>query len=246
MSLTLYEGRGAYVDIQWSNLPKELAKPPLDPHPQYGSVSTRPLSTYVDITQADGEGFKISVYTEARETLIYELNGFVLDEFNEYVDATVHVKADPYRGILGLGDHDDRENATLFLEDGVYSMNNRGKATTYTNGRLPGTNSFGTYPFFMGRVNDGGTTSDDKSSWFGVLHKNLAAQDWWIKRAWGTGDIAVQTYALAQPADYQKAGGMFIIIGNSPENVTATMHTKMLTGRHHFTPYWTLGWHQGA
>jgi len=59
------------------------------------------------------------------------------------------------------------------LEDGVYSMNNRGKATTYTNGRLPGTNSFGTYPFLMGRVNDG--DENTPSQWFGVLHKNLAA-----------------------------------------------------------------------
>ena len=99
--------------------------------------------------------------------------------YNEYVDATAHVKEDPYRGIIGLGDHNDRENATLFLEDGVYSMNNRGKATSYENGRLPGTNSFGTFPFFMGRVNDG--NSDPAagtivaSQWFGVLHKNLAA-----------------------------------------------------------------------
>jgi len=52
-------------------------------------------------------------------------------------------------------------------------MNNRGKATTYTNGRLPGTNSFGTYPFLMGRVNDG--DENTPSQWFGVLHKNLAA-----------------------------------------------------------------------
>jgi hypothetical protein len=79
----------------------------------------------------------------------------------------VYVYNNTYRGIFGLGDHDDRENATLFLSDGVYSMNNRGKATSYTNGRLPGTNSFATYPFFMGR----GTSL----TWFGVLYKNLAA-----------------------------------------------------------------------
>lgn len=159
LSMTLYETRGAYIDIQWSNMPKEEAKPPLDPHPTLGHISTRALSTYVSIVQNDGEGAKISISTE-QGTLIYELNGFVLDEYNEYVDATVHVKYDdqsmnPFRGIIGLGDHNDRENATLFLEDGVYSMNNRGKATTYTNGRLPGTNSFGTYPFYMGRVDDG-------------------------------------------------------------------------------------------
>jgi hypothetical protein len=178
LSMTLYEGRGAFIDIQWSNYGsveknREQAKPPLDPHPVYGRVSTRPLSTYVAITQPDGEGFHISVSTE-QGTLVYELNGFVLDEYNEYVDATVHVKnTDPFRGIIGLGDHDDRENATLFLEDGVYSMNNRGKATTYTNGRLPGTNSFGTYPFLMGRCDDG--DENTASQWFGVLHKNLAA-----------------------------------------------------------------------
>jgi hypothetical protein len=99
--------------------------------------------------------------------------------YNEYVDATVHVKETPYRGIIGLGDHNDRENATLFLEDGVYSMNNRGKATTYTNGRLPGANSFGTFPFYMGRANDGNSDPSQgtvvASTWFGVLHKNLAA-----------------------------------------------------------------------
>ena len=176
---------------------------------------------------------------------MYELNGFVLDEYNEYVDATVHVKysteEEVFRGIIGLGDHNDRENATLFLEDGVYSMNNRGKATTYTNGRLPGTNSFGTYPFLMGRCDDG--DENTPSQWFGVLHKNLAAQDWWVKRAYGSGNITLQTYALSQPGDYSKPGGMYIILGPAPENVTATMHTKILTGRHHFTPYWTLGWH---
>jgi hypothetical protein len=64
ISMTLYEGRGAFIDIQWSNLPKAEAKPPLDPHPVYGRVSTRPLSTYVAITQPDGEGFHLTVSTE--------------------------------------------------------------------------------------------------------------------------------------------------------------------------------------
>jgi hypothetical protein len=51
-------------------------------------------------------------------------------------------------------------------------MNNRGKATTYTNGRLPGTNSFATYPFFMGRAPSNLVIPE---SWFGVFYKNLAA-----------------------------------------------------------------------
>ena len=106
----------------------------------------------------------------------------------------MYVHNDTYRGVFGLGDHDDRENATLFLEDGVYSMNNRGKATTYTNGRLPGSNSFATYPFLMGRAMD--------TTWFGVFYKNLAAQDWWLKSNKVTGEIDVETYALSEPGTY--------------------------------------------
>jgi hypothetical protein len=73
-------------------------------------------------------------------------------------------------------------------------MNNRGKATTYTNGRLPGSNSFATYPFLMGRAMD--------TTWFGVFYKNLAAQDWWLKSNKVTGEIDVETYALSEPGTY--------------------------------------------
>ena len=129
-------------------------------------------------------------------------------------------------------------------------MNNRGKATTYTNGRLPGDNSFATYPFFMGRSID--AFPAPHTSWFGVFYKNLAAQDWWVKSNKTSGEIDLETYAISEPGTYGTTQGVYIIISDAdqgeftaPEAVTAILHAKVLTGRHHFTPYWSLGWHQG-
>ena len=132
----------------------------------------------------------------------------------------MYVNNDTYRGVFGLGDHDDRENATLFLEDGVYSMS--------------WSNSFATYPFLMGRAMD--------TTWFGVFYKNLAAQDWWLKSNKVTGEIDVETYALSEPGTYGTTQGVYILMSQTPEEVTAILHAKVLTGRHHFTPYWSLGW----
>ena len=69
MSITLYENRGVFVDIQYSNVPKSelethpIMQPPQNPHPVYGPLAQSPLSKYVNITQGDTGGAVIDIMT---------------------------------------------------------------------------------------------------------------------------------------------------------------------------------------
>ena len=55
MSITLYETRGTFIDIQYSNVPKSelethpIMQPPQNPHPFLGPVAQSPLNKYVEI-----------------------------------------------------------------------------------------------------------------------------------------------------------------------------------------------------
>ena len=140
---------------------------------------------------------------------MYTLNSIVFDEFFNYLDATVQLETQMGNGLLGLG---DRADDTVFLRDGVYSMYNRDKAIQKTDPTLLGQNSFSTFPFYMGMLND--------SSWLGVYHTNLGAQDWYLSHNKTTGEARVETYAQGS---YPLRGGIYLIFGDSPDHVSSVL-----------------------
>ena len=95
---------------------------------------------------------------------VFDLNGMVLRSYFNQILAQAKVKGGAdFQGIMGLA---EQVTSKLFLEDGVYSLWSRDVPSPVSTGKLPGSNLYGTHPFYMARATD--------DTWFGV-YTNLAA-----------------------------------------------------------------------
>jgi hypothetical protein len=79
----------------------------------------------------------------------YTLNGFQLGEYFNYIQAVFIVDSDHFKGVMGLF---EQTASDLFLKDGTYSLWSRDAADPAQNGKLPGTNIYGTHPFMMAKA----------------------------------------------------------------------------------------------
>jgi len=176
------------------------------------------LSDFITITNASGP---VVINVNDGATNVYTLNGFVLDQFLNYIDGTAHV-SDASVGLIGLFEQVSND---LFLKDGIYSLWAKDTADPPQTGKLPGQNMYGTHPFVM---------SKSKSGWFGVFTNVVAAQDWTVKRQ--TADIRVTMTATGG------LGDMFFMVGKTANDVVKQYHT--VVGKPLLVPQWTLGWAQ--
>ena len=106
-------------------------------------------------------------------------------------------------------------------------MWNMDRGMPFENGKPPGTNTYGTHPFFM--------YQSSKDTWVGVFTKSAAAQDWYIKN---------DRYSNITNITFIAAGGLsdlYFIIDQTPNLVSAAYIE--LVGKPVLIPYWTLGWH---
>jgi hypothetical protein len=85
-----------------------------------------------------------------------------------------------FNGIFGLG---ERVLDTFFYPDGVFSLWNRDEALTFDNGKAPGTEGYGTHPFYMFKNSD--------NVWGGVFTNLANAQDWYVVNDPLTGQVNV-------------------------------------------------------
>jgi alpha-glucosidase (family GH31 glycosyl hydrolase) len=126
-------------------------------------------------------------------------------------------------GIMGLYERTGNE---LYLQDGVYTLWSKDIPNPEETRTLPGQNTYGTHPFYMGKAID--------NKWFGVYTNLAAAQDWWIKNNVETGDVSVSTVAAGG------LGDLFIILADTPNAVSQTY--QEIVGLPVLTPQWALGW----
>jgi len=96
-----------------------------------------------------------------------------------------------FKGILGL--LDTPVGPSLFIPDGKYTLWNRWE-------------QHATHPFWMAKSQD--------STWVGVFHNNIAAQDWIVKNDQAKGEVSLTTSAAGG------IGDIFIFTGPKPENIT--------------------------
>jgi len=78
------------------------------------------LSDYVKIEQPDNESMTLKVFSKYNRTEIYTINGFLLADHFQYVDARLHTSENTkFKGVQGLS---DQVGSSLWLADGVYSL----------------------------------------------------------------------------------------------------------------------------
>jgi alpha-glucosidase len=152
-------------------------------------------------------------------------------QFGEYINVingvahTYGTTEQTFKGIMGLT---EQTSNNLFLPDGVFSLWSLDTANPKQSTTAPGSNMYGTHPYFMAQASD-------QSSWFGVFINNAAAQDWWIKNDATTGDVTVKTMAAGGVSD------MYFFDGTDPNDATKSYHR--IVGLPVVTPQWALGWH---
>ena len=151
---------------------------------------------------------------------VVDITSMILDQQLNYYEMTLYAQTD----IIGIG---ERVQSSLFYPDGVYTMWNMDRGMPFENGKPPGTNTYGTHPFFM--------YQSSKDTWVGVFTKSAAAQDWYIKN---------DRYSNITNITFIAAGGLsdlYFIIDQTPNLVSAAYID--LVGKPVLIPYWTLGWH---
>lgn len=121
----------------------------------------------------------------------------------------------------------EQVTSKLFLDDGVYSLWARDVPSPVSQGKLPGSNLYGTHPFYMARATD--------DTWFGVYTNLAAAQDWFIKNNAQDGKVDVKTYATGG------LGDIYFLFGSNPGEV-AQMYQSAIAGEPVLVPQWALGW----
>lgn len=134
----------------------------------------------------------------------YEIRGFMLDEFLNYIDTMAYTAAAPMSGLLGAL---DQEDSTLFLQDGFYSFWTYGAANPPSNKKLPNSNHYIANPFFMAKSTNG---------WFGVLNNNAAAQDWKVTN----NETSVKLTTTATGG----MGDLYIMLGQTANEVVQMYH----------------------
>jgi alpha-glucosidase (family GH31 glycosyl hydrolase) len=140
------------------------------------------------------------------------------------IQSEVYVDKTNFKGIMGLSDQirDD-----LYLEDGVYTLWNRNSNSPPADGLLPGKNSHGSSPFYMGKGTD--------AKWFGVYHNTVAASDWWIFNDETQGTTTIDTYSVGG------IGDIYIMFADTPDAVITKYQS--IVGKPVLQPQWALGWH---
>lgn len=123
---------------------------------------TAKLSNFVTFTQDATGPMSLSV-KNAAGTEFYQINGFVLTELFNSIEADALTDPVGFNGVMGLV---EQVSGSLFLPNGIYSLWSLDTADPSQDSKLPGKNMYGVHPFFMGRATD--------KSWFGVF-LNLAA-----------------------------------------------------------------------
>ena len=85
----------------------------------------------------------------------------VFDSYLNWINVQAQLETgDKFTGVFGLG---ERANKDFFYKDGVYSMWARDQPTPDETGTLPGSNMYGTHPYFMYK--------HKTNAWVGVLYK---------------------------------------------------------------------------
>ena len=134
------------------------------------------LSDWVTISSVSP--IVISVKNGAAGVEVYTINGFILAEYFNHIDAVAHTQKTNFKGLMGLF---EQVASDFWLGDGIYSLWSRDTANPPQTRKLPADNMYGTHPFLMGKATD--------NSWFAVYTNLAAAQDWVIANNAATGDV---------------------------------------------------------
>jgi hypothetical protein len=128
----------------------------------------------------------------------------ILDDHFNFIQTQVLTETgDSFKGVMGLG---NTASPDLWLKDGIYSMWNSPDPVQPADGEMPGKNSHGTYPFYMGRK--------AQDSWFGVYTNLAAAQDWEIKNDKVKGSVNIKISAAGG------VGDILLMSASTPEKIT--------------------------
>lgn len=103
------------------------------------------LSDFISLSQNTG----VAVITIKKDGVHqYELKGFLLHDFMNYIESTAFTAYSPMNGIIGAI---EQVQDTLFLKDGYYSLWSHDTANPPANQKLPNTNQYTVNPFFMAK-----------------------------------------------------------------------------------------------
>lgn len=180
------------------------------------------VSDFVVLTQNAGNAI-ISIVKQGVKQ--WEIQGFLLDEFLNYIDSMAYTAEYPMNGIIGAL---EQVEDTLFLQDGYYSLWSRDDPNTPANHDLPNSNHYAVHPYFMAKSANG---------WFGVYINNAGAQDWHVANDPIEGEVKLTIKSVTG------LGDVFIMLGNSANEVVKLYHNSIV-GTPTIPPQWTLGWGQ--
>lgn len=151
------------INVEWTykngtglKVPFEVPPDIVNPHKDVLN-ETGQLKDFVTLNQPDEGPVEIVVHNR-HQTPVFKLNGMILSEYLNMFETTALAANDAFQGIMGLGQVVDN---SLFLKDGVYSLWAYNGEVGEADGKLPGKNSYSTFPYYMARAQD--------STWFGVF-----------------------------------------------------------------------------
>ena len=145
---------------------------------------TRNISDYVTV-KPGGKSVLLEVRNGVNGSKVFDLIDLVMKDHYNLIHSKVYTTGDEAYSVnggklMGLG---DRVSEDLFLQDGVWSMWNKGTdvGTELDSGKLPGKNIYGSQPFYMAKAANG--------NWFGVYTNVAQAQEWHIKNNKKSADV---------------------------------------------------------
>lgn len=107
------------------------------------------LSDWVTISSVSP--IVIDIKSGAGGVSVYTINGFILAEYFNHIDAVAHTDKTIFKGLLGLF---EQVASDFWLGNGIYSLWSRDAANPPQSTKLPASNLYGTHPFLMGKATD--------------------------------------------------------------------------------------------
>lgn len=215
------------MNVKWTyaEIPKGYRRPFEVPKDIINVTMTKNasrLENYLDIVD---QPFGIKIQNHKGDYVI-SITEMLLDQ-NLNIISAIHntTYGDQFKGIFGLGERAQIDD--LFYPDGIYSMWNRDVPMPFEDGKPPGTNLYGTHPFYMFK--------NDNKSWVGVFSNVPNAQDWIILNNKDSGEVNTTMIAAGGMGD------MYFIVDSTPAAVVSGYLD--IVGKPVLIPQWALGWH---
>lgn len=227
IQLTLLRFKNDVLEVKmtWNDKPGN-AKTPFEP-PNVLTTGDLSFFGWSDFIEVNAEPFWIKIMDpKDKKTVIFDTESLPLGfgEFFTRFGVRMHTDA-ATPGIWGLGEQVEK---TIFLKDGIYSQWDNDVADPPVTGKLPGTNMYGTHPFWMYK---------STGNFVGMFLNNVNAMDHVLKSdTKNAGQKTLVTTTTGGNIDF------FVMTGTDPNQVVRDYHG--LIGTPVPPKFVALGWQQ--